>query len=162
MSVTQDIVATYRGPARVVSRLAGQGRQEVRALTFVLLAGLVIFVAQAPYQAREAHFSTDVPLEARLYWSAFLWIFLFPFLLYVVAALLWGVTRVLRPQISGYAIRLSLFWAFLASSPVILLCGLVAAFIGPGAPLQLCGILWLCLFLWFWLSGLVSAERQAV
>jgi len=75
MSVTTDIRASYRGPGRVVARLLAQGRREGFALNILLFACIVMFIAQAPYQAREAHFDSDVPLMARLYWSAFLWIF---------------------------------------------------------------------------------------
>ncbi|MBC7180364.1 MAG: YIP1 family protein [Roseovarius sp.] len=52
----------------------------------------------------------------------------------------------------------ALFWAFLAASPLILLHGLVAGFVGPGPGLQAVGLLWLLVFLWFWVSGLIEAE----
>ena len=44
MAVTSDIVATYRGPGKVMSGLLAQGRNEVRVLMFALMAGLLIFV----------------------------------------------------------------------------------------------------------------------
>lgn len=158
MSVTADIRASYRGPGRVVTRLLGQGPRESFALNILLFACIVIFVAQAPYQSREAHFNPDVPLMARMYWSAFLWIFLVPLLLYVFAALISGLARLGRRNITGYGIRLSLFWALLASSPMTLLLGLIAAFIGPGAGMQLVGMIWLLNILWFWIAGMRAAE----
>lgn len=158
MSVTKDIRASYRGPGRVVARLMGQGRREGFALNILLFACIVIFVAQAPYQSREAHFNPDVPLMARMYWSAFLWIFLVPLLLYGFAAMVFGLALLAGRNITGYGIRLSLFWALLASSPVVLFLGLVAAFIGPSAGFQLVGMIWLLNVLWFWIAGMRSAE----
>tara|TARA_B110000908_G_scaffold71372_1_gene86140 strand:- start:2118 stop:2606 length:489 start_codon:yes stop_codon:yes gene_type:complete len=158
MSVTTDIKASYRGPGRVVARLMGQGRREGFALNILLFACIVMFVAQAPYQSREAHFDPDVPLMARMYWSAFLWIFLVPLLLYGFAAMVFGLARLAGRNITGYGIRLSLFWALLASSPVVLFLGLIAAFIGPSAGLQLVGMIWLLNVLWFWIAGMRAAE----
>jgi hypothetical protein len=158
MSVTTDIKASYRGPGRVVARLMGQGRREGFALNILLFACIVMFVAQAPYQSREAHFNPDVPLMARMYWSAFLWIFLVPLLLYGFAAMVFGLARLAGRNITGYGIRLSLFWALLASSPVVLFLGLIAAFIGPSAGLQLVGMIWLLNVLWFWNAGMRAAE----
>jgi hypothetical protein len=158
MSVTTDIKASYRGPGRVVARLMGQGRREGFALNILLFACIVMFVAQAPYQSREAHFNPDVPLMARMYWSAFLWIFLVPLLLYGFAAMVFGLARLAGRNITGYGIRLSLFWALLASSPVVLFLGLIAAFIGPSVGLQLVGMIWLLNVLWFWIAGMRAAE----
>ncbi len=89
MAVTQDIVATYRGPSKVMGRFLSQGRNEVRALIFLLLSGLMIFVAASPFQAREAQLDPTGPLAARLYWSAFFWIFIMPLLMYGFAAAVW-------------------------------------------------------------------------
>ncbi|MGB3243589.1 MAG: YIP1 family protein [Sulfitobacter sp.] len=161
MSITNDIMATYRGPGRVINRFMRQGRNEVRALLFVLIAGLLVFIASAPFQAREAQFDPEGPLAVRLYWSAFLWIFLFPLLLYGFAALVWLVSKLARRQVTGYAVRLTLFWAILASSPVFLFLGLVAGMIGPGIQLQLVALVWLAVFGWFWFGGLIAAEQAA-
>ncbi|WP_370401422.1 YIP1 family protein [Sulfitobacter sp. JB4-11] len=159
MALTSDIVATYKGPSKVIGRFLGQGRNEVRALLFVLIAGLLMFIAAAPYQAREAQLNPEGPLEVRLYWSAFLFIFIVPLLLYVFAGMIWVVSKVARMPISGYQVRFTLFWALLASTPVLLLLGLVAGMIGPGLQLQATGFVWLAVFGWFWISGLISATR---
>ena len=47
----------------------------------------------------------------------------------------------------------------LASSPLVLLNGLAAGFLGAGPQLMLVGLIWFVVFLWFWLSGLRVAER---
>ncbi len=158
MALTRDIIATYRGPSQVVRRFLAQGRNEVRALLFLLIAGLLIFVAASPFQAREAQMDPDGPLSVRLYWSAFLWIFIMPLLMYLFAAAIWGITKVAGVGVSGFAIRLTLFWSLLASTPVLLLLGMVAGLIGPGIQLQAVALVWLCIFGWFWISGLLAAK----
>lgn len=158
MALTQDIFATYKGPKRVVARFLAQGRNEVRALLFVLIAGVLMFVAVAPYQAREAQLDAEVPLEARLYWSALFYILILPIFIYLFALVVWGLARIARRQITGYEIRFTLIWALLASTPIMLLMGLTAGFIGPGIQLQLLGLVWFLVFGWFWISGLLSAD----
>lgn len=158
MALTSDIAATYRSPSKVVSRFLAQGRNEVRGLLFLLIAGILMFVASTPYQAREAQLHPDVPLLARLYWSAFLYILMLPILLYAFAAVVWGLARIARRQVTGYEIRFTLIWALLASTPVLLLMGLTAGFIGPGIQLQIIGFVWIIVFGWFWAAGLLSAD----
>lgn len=158
MALTQDIMATYKGPGRVVARFLSQGRNEVRALLFLLIAGVLMFVASSPYQAREAQLDPDIPLVARLYWSAFLYIFILPILVYLFALIVLGLARIARRRITGYEIRFTLIWALLASTPVMLLMGLTAGFIGPGIQLQIVGLVWLAVFGWFWAAGLLRAD----
>ena len=111
MSVTQDIVATYRGPRKVVRKLLAPGRREDLALLFVLFGSIILFIANAPYQSREAHFDDTVPLQARLYWSAMFWIFIVPFAMYLVGLAVWGLSKLAGRKISNYAVRLTLFIA---------------------------------------------------
>jgi len=54
---------------------------------------------------------------------------------------------------------LALFWALLASTPVVLLAGLTAGLIGPGIELQIVGLMWLVVFFWFWIGGSLAQER---
>lgn len=158
MALTQDILATYKGPGRVVSRFLEQGRNEVRALLFVLIAGVLMFIAVTPYQAREAQIDPDIPFEARLYWSAFFYILILPILIYVFALIVTGLAKIARRRITGYQIRFTLIWALLAATPVTLLTGLTAGFMGPGIQLQAIGVIWVAIFGWFWVSGLLSAD----
>lgn len=158
MAVTRDITATYRGPGAVIRRLLSDGRREDRALGFILFAGVLTFVAQAPWQARAAFYDPSVPQEARLYWSAFFFIFLLPLLAYALAALLHLIARVLGGKGSFYGARLALFWSLLAATPLALLTGLTAGFIGPGLETTAIGLLWGAVFLWFLVRSLMVAE----
>ena len=158
MPVSTDIVATYRGPGRVVRRLLAMGQREDRALVMVMAFCILAFVAQMPALARKAHLEgTDLnPLMGGALLGS---VFILPLVLYLLAGLSHVVARVLGGQGDWFGARLALFWALLASSPLVLLHGMVAGFIGPGPALQGVGILWLAVFLWFWISGLRQAER---
>ena len=154
MPVTQDIVAAYRGPRAVMRRLIHMGRREDRALIILLSGCILAFVAQSPWQARLAFYDPTVPLEARLYWSGLFWVFIIPLVFYAVAFASHVCLRAVGRKSTAYGARLALFWAFLAASPLMLLMGLVAGFIGAGPALQLVTILWCAVFLWFWGSNL--------
>jgi len=157
MPVTRDIVATYRGPRRVVRRLLEMGPREDRALVMLLGACVVVFVAQWPRLAREAHLAEE-PLNPMLGGALLAWVFIAPLLLYAVALISHGIARLIGGRGTGYGARLALFWAFLAASPLMLLHGLVAGFVGPGPGLQGVGLIWCGVFGWFWISGLYEAE----
>lgn len=158
MPVSRDIVATYQGPGKVMRRLLGMGQREDRALAIVLAFCVLAFVAQMPALARQAHLE-ETDLNPLLGGALLGSVIILPLVLYVLAALSHLVARVLGGQGDWYGARLALFWALLASAPIILLHGMVAGFIGPGPALQGVGILWLAVFLWFWISGLRQAER---
>lgn len=157
MPVTRDIVATYRGPRRVVRRLLDAGPREDRALVILVAACGVIFIAQWPRLAREAHL-TGQELNPMLGGALLAWIFIAPLILYTLALISHGLARMLRAKGTAYGARVALFWALLATSPIMLLHGLVAGFIGPGPGLQAVGLIWLSFFGWFWVAGWLEAE----
>ncbi|MEO3414183.1 YIP1 family protein [Roseovarius sp. CAU 1744] len=160
MSVAADIVATYCRPRRVMRRLLDLGMREDRALAVLMAGCVVVFVGQWPRLAREAHL-TGQELNPLLGGALMAWIFIAPLLLYAVAMISHLAARVLGGKGSGYGARMALFWSFLAASPLILLHGLVAGFIGPGFQLQIVGVLWLVVFGWFWAMNLREAEWGA-
>lgn len=159
MAVTRDIAATYRRPRAVIGRLLDGGRREDRALAILMAGCAVTFIAQWPRLAREAHL-TGQELYPLLGATLLAWLFVAPLMMYALAGLGHLAARALGGQGTGFGARLALFWAFLAASPLLLLHGLVAGFIGPGAGLQAVGALWLAVFLWFWGSGLREASRR--
>ncbi len=157
MPVTSDIVATYRGPGRVVRRLLDMGPREDRALAFVMAFCVIGFIAQLPGLARQAHLEgseLNMLMGGALLGS----VFILPLLIYGLAWVSHLAARAFGGKGSSYGARLALFWALLASAPLVLLNGLVAGFIGPGAAQTLIGLLWVAIFLWFWFSGLRQAQ----
>jgi len=156
MPVTRDIAASYKGPRTVFRRLLAMGENEGGALAILMAGCAVTFMAQWPRLSREAHLSEqDVyPLMGA---SLLAWMFIAPLIFYGLALLSGLILRVFGGKPSGFELRLALFWAFLAASPLMLLNGLVAGFVGPGAGLMLVGALWCVVFLWFWLANLREA-----
>jgi hypothetical protein len=159
MSVSSDITATYRGPGRVMQRLLSLGQREDRALAFLMGACGIVLVAQLPRLAREAHL-TGQELNMLMGGTLLAWLVIAPLLFYLIAAVSHVVARVVGGRGDWYGARLALFWSMLASTPLILLHGLVAGFIGDGPGLQAVGLLWCAVFLWFWGSSLRTAERR--
>lgn len=158
MPVSSDIVATYRGPGRVMQRLLARGPREDRALAFLMAGCAIAFVAQLPGLSRKAHLE-GLDLNMQMGGALLGTVFILPLFLYLFAGLTHLVARAVGGKGSGYGARLALFWSLLAASPLMLLHGLVAGFIGPGPALQGVGFLWFAVFVWFWISSLRQAER---
>lgn len=161
MAVTRNITATYRRPGEVIERMLSLGQREDRALAYLMAGCLVVFIAQLPRLAREAHL-TGENLNMLMGASLMAWIFIAPLLLYTLAAISHLLAKLFRGKGTHYGARLALFWALLAASPLMLLNGLIAGFVGPGLELQIVGLIWFIVFCWFWISGLVTAEKQPV
>jgi hypothetical protein len=139
MSVTRDILATYRGPRAVFRARAGQGVREDRALVVVMTACALIFVAQWPRLARLA-FETGQDMQPLIGGALFGLLFIAPLVLYAVGTLSHLAAKLLGGRGSAYLARFALFWALLAASPLWLLWGLTGGFVGPGPALTLTGL----------------------
>ena len=159
MSITAEIVRTYRAPAAAIRAQLDRGRREERAFVVLMVACTLIFVAQWPRLSREAHLG-DRPFDVLFGGALMGWIFVAPLLLYGLAALSIVVLRLLGRSPDAYAARFALFWALLAATPLWLLHGLVAGFAGPGPGLSAVGAVALGAFLWFWWAGLAAACRS--
>ncbi|NIZ12250.1 YIP1 family protein [Phaeobacter sp. HF9A] len=156
MAVTTDITATYRGPRKVIARLLAMGQREDRFLAFVMVGCALMFIAQMPRLSREAYLSGQ-ELNMLLGGALLGIVVIAPLALYALAFISHLIIRVLGGQGEGFRARLALFWAFLAATPLLLLYGLVAGFIGASPALNAVGILWVAVFLWFWVSGILEA-----
>jgi hypothetical protein len=169
MAVTTDILQSWRDPRGVLRAKLDEGVNEARALAVVMGACVLIFVAQWPRLAREAHFGRieaeragtppdQVPdLQALIGANLFALIFVVPLLLYGVALILHGLLRLAGGRGAVSATRLALFWALLAVTPAMLFQGLVAGLVGPGPALTATGIAVFGLFAWI----VVSMQREA-
>lgn len=160
MAVTGDILATWRRPRRVMRRLLAGGAREDRALAILMGACAVIFVAQWPRLARDAHLDPSVPLDARLAGALLATVFILPLLAYGLAALSHVLARALGGRGTFAGARVALFWSLLATAPLMLFQGLVAGFLGPGPGLTLLGLVVLAAFLAIWGASLRVAEFE--
>lgn len=184
MAVTTDILASYRRPGHVMAEKLASGIDDRVAFAYLALGSVLGFVAQLPRLMREAREpnpafeaairaeaddvrkieSLDVPanmidakFEALMSAALMGWIFIFPLILYVLAWVSQLALRILRGKANGLGSRVALFWAFLAATPVLLLQGLVAGFIGPGPGLYAVSAIWAVVFFWIWAAGLRQA-----
>ncbi len=160
MPFTHNIAETYRRPGTVVRRLLAAGQREDRALAILMGACVILFVARWPALAREAHLE-GVDLNMLLGGTLMATIFFAPLMFYALALIAHWIARVFRGQGPSFNARLSLFWSLLASSPLVLLNGLVAGFIGPGLELTLVGVTWFGVFMWFWIASMLAVYREA-
>lgn len=162
MAVTSDIIRTWRGPRAVMRNLLNQGQREDRALAYLMAACIIIFIAQWPRLSRLAAGFDGVGAEApelsQLVAYEFLgWLIVWPLIFYAVAAVSHVVAKVFGGQGDWYGARLALFWALLATTPMALLYGLMAGFLGPVAGAGLVGIFWLLSFFIIW----IKCQREA-
>lgn len=158
MSVVSEILATWRGPKGPVGRLLQAGPREDRSLIILMAATFLMFLARAPYLARQSALDPSVPLDARLGISLFVMMFAVPLLAYALAFGGHLVMRALGRAGQPYGARVALFWALLAVAPGALLHGMLTGFLGPhGTGVQIVGVGVFAAFLWFWIGGLAAA-----
>lgn len=161
MSVVLDILRTYRAPRETVGRRIGTEVREDRALAVLMAACVLIFVGQWPRIAREAHLDPSVGFDARFAGALFAWLLMAPLIFYVLALIVHGALRLAGRPASGFAVRMGLFWGLLAASPLFLLTGLTAGFVGAGPALKVISGLALGVLVVFWIAGIQLAAGQA-
>jgi Yip1 domain len=159
MTVTGDILGTWRRPRDILRGKLAAGVRDDRALATLMAACGLIFIAQWPALSRAATLDPSVPLEARMSGALLATVFILPPALYAVAAVSHLIARVLGGKGSHFGARLALFWALLCTAPLMLLNGLVVGFLGQGVQATAVGLLVLAAFLWLWLTLLSEAER---
>jgi len=154
MAISSDILRSYRAPRAVLGERLALDRREGRALIYLMLACALIYVAQWPRLARQAHVSDAIPFDGLMVGALFGWLFLAPLFFYAVGALLGLLLRFLRRGADPFAARLALFWALLAISPLVMVQGAIAAVAGPGALALVTGLAVLAAFLAILVAGL--------
>lgn len=158
--IVPRILRTWTGPRRVMRAILAQGQREDRALATLLAACAVLFIAQWPLHARAAHLDPSIPLEARIAGALMGAVVLLPVLAYALAAISHLLARAFGGRGAFWQARMVLFWTLLAVSPLMLLHGLVAGFIGPGAVLTLVQAGVGIGFVLIWAAGLRVAEFE--
>lgn len=161
MSATRDIVESYRNPARVMRRHLAHGPREDRALMFLMLSCVLLFMAQWPRLARKAAIDDTVTLEALLAGALFGWVFVAPLFFYGLAALSRLVARMAGGKGTYSTARIALFWSLLTIAPLALARGLVSGLVGPGPVDMIAGLIVLGFFGYLWFANLRAAERPA-
>jgi hypothetical protein len=166
MSVTTDIVRTWRRPRAVIRDLLDQGRREDRAIVFLMISCFLIFISQWPRLRRVSEgyepspWPDDINFEGMMTYTFFASVIILPLVMYGIAGVTHLIARLVGGKGSFYSARLALFWTLLATSPWILFYGLVRGLIGPGTQATLVGVLGAIAFLIIWLASLKEAESS--
>lgn len=159
MSLASAIVRSWRNPRQVLRDLLAEDRHEGRLMLYLSLALFLIFVAQWPRLGREA--TAEIGRDALLAGALFGIMFVGPLLMYGIAGLLTLILK-LRARVEGFAVRLALFWALLASAPLILAQAALAALMGgQGVVVLVSGVAVFALFVAILLAGLRVALEAA-
>lgn len=161
MAVTGDILASWTRPRMVMRRMLDMGVREDRALIFLMGASLLIGVAQWPALSRLAYLDPSIPIDARIQEALLAWLFMAPLFFYALALALFVILRLFQPAISGYSVRLALFWTLLATTPASLLFGLARGFLGQSPGTTLSGAVLAAGFLWILIQSLREAAKGA-
>lgn len=164
MAVTTDIVRTWRRPRAVMRDLLDQGPREDRALAYLMAACIIIFIAQWPRLSRIAAgfdgTGGEAPELSQLIAYEFLaWLMVWPLMFYAIAGVAHVVAKIFRGQGTWYSARLALFWSLLATTPMALLYGMMAGFLGPVDGTRLVGAVWILSFVIIWFSAIREAGR---
>jgi len=158
MSLTAAILNSWHAPRGVLRDLLAQDRREGRLLLYLTLGLGLVFVAQWPRLVREA--GDEIGFDALAAGALFGIMFLGPLLFYTIALALSLGLRLLAP-VQGFAVRLALFWALLATAPLVLAQAALVALAGPGTVALVSGLAVLGLFLTILLAGLRVALEAA-
>ncbi len=158
MTVSTDLVATWRRPRAVLRQHLARGRSEAFAFTLLLVFLILAFVGQWPAAAREAFLADEPSAAPRILARAFAVLATIP-LWYGLAALSRLVAKAMGGQGTWYGARIALFLALATVGPLMLLQGLVSGMIGPGPALSAVTLLVGVAFLWLWATLLHEAER---
>ncbi len=160
MSVSRDMIRTWRAPRAVIRKLLAMGKREDRALAFLMGGCFIVFISQWPALARQAHI-TGEEMSQLVAYSLLGWIFIWPLLFYGLAAVAHLIAKVLGGKGTFFTARLAMFWTLLATSPAGLFYGLLLGLNGAVAGTHFIGGLWLVAFAVILLLTLTEAEKGA-
>ena len=160
MSIALDIVRTYRAPQDVLKRQMRAGENsEGRALAVLMGACFLLFVAALPFLSRQAYLDPTKTFQDLMAGAFFAWLLMMPLVFYVLSLIVILVLKVLRVTAPAHHVRMGIFWALLASSPLWLFSGLAAGFTGDSSGAALAAVAAVGSFLVFAAFGLVAAIR---
>ena len=104
-----------------------------------------------------------MPELSRLMAYEFLsWLMIWPLVMYALAAIVHIVAKLFGGSGSWYSARLAVFWTLLATTPALLLYGLLAGFNGPGSGTDLVGFIWVVAFFVIGFICVREAEKEPV
>lgn len=157
MSLTADIVETWRRPRAVIRRHRDRGRSEPFVFTFLLVFLILAVASAAPWLARQAALE-HTPAAPRILAACYGAVLAAP-VFYLLAALGHLTARLMGGKGSFYDGRLALFWAGVASSPALLIFGLVRGMADGSPAIPFIGFLVFAIFIGFYSLMLRELEQ---
>ena len=158
MSVAINIYKTYYKPVQTYSKLFVSGASEKENLAYLVGGCFISFVAEWPAQARQA-FANQQPVDELMGAILLSNLFLLPLVFYLISMIIYFFAKIFRSNILGIEVRLIVFWAYLAATPILLLVGLVEGFLGKNFQYFITSGVWLSVFLAFIYSGFKGRSR---
>lgn len=159
MSVTNDILASWRSPGKATLRHLSRGQSEPFAFALLVVFLILAFIARWPSAAHVTALHPEIPVFPQLMAAGLATLATIP-VWYGLAGLSHLAARAMGGKGSWYGARIALFWTLAAVSPLVLLTGLVAGMIGEGAQLSLVGSITFVAFLIHWLLALRAVEVE--
>ena len=86
-------------------------------------------------------------------------LFLLPLIFYFISMVMYIFAKGLGSNILGVELRMIIFWAYLAATPILLLVGIVEGFFGKNFQYFIVAGFWLLIFLTFVYSGFKGRSR---
>lgn len=158
MSVTRDMVQSWRTPRTVIGRHLARPVSEPFAFALLVTFLILAFIALWPDMSRIATLDPARPMVQQMVAAGLALMATIP-LWYGVAAISHAVARAFGGKGTSYRARLALFMALVAASPLVLLHGLTRGLIGPGPQTLLVGVVAGAAFVILWVIMLIEAER---
>lgn len=159
MSITSDILHSWRAPRVVFRRHLARGTSEAFAFAILFTFLLLAFVAQWPRAARIAFENDATPLSPQLLALALGILATIPFW-YGLAALSRVVIGFFGGKVTWYGARLALFWSLAAVTPLVLLYGVLVGLIGLTWGVKLIGFAAMSGFCVFWFVALREVHHR--
>ncbi len=158
MSVTRDIVQSWRSPRAVIGRHLARPVSEPFAFLLLVTFLILAFIALWPGMSRTATLDPARPMVQQIVAAGLALLATIP-VWYGVAAISHAIARAMGGQGTFYRARLALFMALVAASPLVLLHGLTIGMIGQGPQALLVGAIAGAAFATLWIIMLIAAER---
>lgn len=158
MSVVINISKTYYKPIQTYSKLFASGASEKENLAYLVGGCFISFIAEWPAQARLA-FENQQPVDGLMGAILLSNLFLLPLVFYLISMIIYFFAKIFRSNILAFEVRLIVFWAYLAATPMLLLVGLVEGFLGKNFLYFITSAVWLSVFLAFIFSGFKGRFR---
>lgn len=159
MSATRDILLSWRHPRQVARRQLGGAVGEERAFGYLVMACILIFIAQWPRLMVTDALPADIPIQVRVGGAMLGWIFLAPLFFYGLATMLRLIAMLFGGKGTWQRARIAVFWSLFAASPFWLLYGLCVAFLPDGIVLAGVGLAALVMTVMMMGGTMIEAER---